>query len=199
MGEAEGAGCCAPTTAFRYCPSNWRWLIVAGGCWLVIRAERAVLLRDLCILGAWGAWRRGCRRFPVALFGRCVVAAGITLPCSPSTRQPSFNPAFAAWSAQNLLASPPPLQYVLAYLPLGLLATFGIRRIWRQPDSRGVVDRLGADRAGTGLPADQRAAPDGQAMIVPLAILAAKRGCTRWRSAASPALVCAARRSRRRC
>ena len=114
--------------------SEWRWLILAGVCWLVVGLSVPFYFVIIyCVLGAWGlaAWVKQ-RRFPLALFARCVVAGGITLPLFLFyTIAFTVNPVFAAWSAQNLLASPPPLQYLLAYLPLGLLALFGARRVWR--------------------------------------------------------------------
>lgn len=142
MGETRAQGAAPLRRRFDIAPSDWRWLIIAGGCWLVVGLSVPFYFVILyCILGAWGlaAWVKA-RRFPVALFGRCVVAAGITLPLFAFyTLTFTFNPAFAAWSGQNLLASPPPLQYLLAYLPLGLLALFGIRRIWRQPGIRAAL------------------------------------------------------------
>ena len=114
--------------------SEWRWLILAGVCWLVVGLSVPFYFVIIyCVLGTWGlaAWVKQ-RRFPLALFARCVVAGGITLPLFLFyTIAFTVNPVFAAWSAQNLLASPPPLQYLLAYLPLGLLALFGARRVWR--------------------------------------------------------------------
>ncbi len=112
---------------------GWKYLILAAACWLIVGLCVSFYLAILyCILGAWGlaAWVKQ-RRFPLALFVRAVIPAAITLPLFlyyllAFTR----NPAFAAWSAQNLLASPPPLQYLFAYLPIGLLAIFGVRRLW---------------------------------------------------------------------
>ena len=46
------------------------------------------------------------------------------------------NPAFAQWSAQNILTSPPPLHNLLAYLPLIVLAVIGGRWLWRQSNLR---------------------------------------------------------------
>jgi hypothetical protein len=67
----------------------------------------------------------------VALFIRCLVAGGVTLPLFLYYILAfSANPAFAAWSAQNNLPSPAPLLYALAYLPLALLALPGVRRVW---------------------------------------------------------------------
>ena len=118
--------------------TDLRWLILAGVCWLIVGLSVPFYLVIVyCILGAWGlaAWIKA-RRFPLALFVRAVIAAAITLPLFAFyTLAFTKNPAFAAWSAQNLLASPSPLQYLLAYLPLGVLAAFGIRGMWRQDDS----------------------------------------------------------------
>ena len=126
------------------------------------RAERAVLSGDprphSRRMGVGGVGQG--RRFPLALFARCVVAAGITLPLFLFyTIAFTVNPVFAAWSAQNLLASPPPLQYLLAYLPLGLLALFGARRAWAHSPSS-AFRWLGADCADFGLSAFQCAAAD---------------------------------------
>jgi hypothetical protein len=51
----------------------------------------------------------------------------------------SQNPAFAHWSAQNILTSPPPVENLLAYLPLGLLAILGAGRIWRSGETRNTL------------------------------------------------------------
>lgn len=124
---------------FDIAPSEWRWLLLAAGCWLVVGLSVPFYFVILyCILGAWGlaAWVKA-RRFPMALFVRSIIAAGITLPLFAFyTLTFTLNPVFAAWSSQNLLASPPPLQYLLAYLPLGLLALVGFRRTWHQAGIR---------------------------------------------------------------
>ena len=118
------------------------WLIVAGVCWLIVGLSVPFYLVIVyCILGAWGlaSWVKR-REFPVALFVRCVIAAGMTVPLFLFyTIAFSVNPAFAAWSAQNNLASPAPMQYVLAYLPLGLMAAFGFRRMGSQPGIRNAL------------------------------------------------------------
>ena len=116
--------------------AHWvRWSVLAGLCWLIVGlAVPFYLVIIYCILGAWGlaAWAR-TRQFPIQLFWRAVVGAGITLPLFLyNTLLFMGNPAFAQWSAQNILASPPPLHYLLAYLPLGALAFIGGRRLWRQ-------------------------------------------------------------------
>ncbi len=129
---------------------QWRWLLAAGALWLVVGLSVPFYFVIIyCILGAWGlaAWVKK-RRFPLALFVRAVIAAGITLPLFLYyTIAFSANPAFAAWSSQNNLASPAPLVYLLGYLPLGALAVFGIRRTWNgwaglkpaRTDRRGVL------------------------------------------------------------
>lgn len=116
--------------------SDWGWLAAAGICWLVVGLSVPFYLATVyCVLGAWGlaAWVKA-KRFPWALFVRAVIVAAITLPLLLFYVVAfAGNPVFAAWSSQNNLASPAPIQYVFAYLPLSLLALFGVRRIWRQP------------------------------------------------------------------
>jgi hypothetical protein len=107
--------------------------ILAGLCWLIVGLSVPFYLVILyCILGAWGlaAWVRQ-RKFPMELFARCGIAAGITLPLFLYyTIAFSTNPAFAVWSAQNSLPSPPPLQYVFAYCVIGIPALFGLGWAW---------------------------------------------------------------------
>lgn len=119
-----------------------RWpvrALLAGACWwLVGLAVPFYLVILYAILGAWGlaAWVR-FRRFPWALLRITALAAGLTLPLFIYTAVVfTTNPAFAQWSAQNILKSPPPLHYVLAYLPLALLALIGGRQLWPQAKLR---------------------------------------------------------------
>ena len=109
--------------------------LLAGLCWLIVGLSVPFYLVILyCILGAWGlaAWWRQ-RRFPFTLFLRCVIGAGITFPLFLYyTAAFSSNPAFAVWSAQNLLPSPSPLQYILAYSVIGIPALFGVGWAWRR-------------------------------------------------------------------
>jgi hypothetical protein len=111
------------------------WSLGAGVGWLVVGlAVPFYLVIIYALLGAWGlaAWLR-TRRFPLALAVRGSVAAVVTLPFFAYNAVVfTTNPAFAQWSAQNLLPSPPPLDYVLAYLPLGALAVIGGRWAWRR-------------------------------------------------------------------
>ncbi len=139
----RGAARCAPTISqYRNTPRiaprpnrevGVAWLLLAAVCWLIVGLCVSFYLAILyCILGAWGiaAWVKQ-RHFPTALFVRAVIPAAITLPLFLYyTLAFTRNPAFAEWSAQNLLASPPPLQYLFAYLPIGLLAIVGVRRLW---------------------------------------------------------------------
>ena len=122
--------------------SNW-WprTLLAGVCFLIVGlAVPFYLVIIYAILGAWGLaiWVRK-RAFPLTLLVRSVVAASLTLPLFLYNLIVfSTHPVFAQWSAQNLLPSPPPLHYVLAYLPLGLLAIIGGRWAWARArdDSR---------------------------------------------------------------
>ena len=63
------------------CIVSWRVIgrrmIAAGVCWLIVGLSVPFYLVIVyCILGAWGlaSWVK-LRRFPVALFVRCVIAA----------------------------------------------------------------------------------------------------------------------------
>ncbi|MBZ0302780.1 MAG: hypothetical protein K8J31_23755, partial [Anaerolineae bacterium] len=118
------------------------WALLAGLCgWIVGLAVPFYLVVIDAILGAWGlaAWIRG-RRFPWRLFRSAGLAAGLTVPLLLyNVVVFSRNPAFAQWSAQNILESPPPLHYLLAYLPLGLLAILGPRQMWRHSETRGAL------------------------------------------------------------
>jgi hypothetical protein len=109
--------------------------ILAGLCWLIVGLSVPFYVVILyCILGAWGvaAWARE-RRFPTALFLRCVIAAGITFPLFLYyTAAFSSNPAFEVWSVQNSLPSPSPLQYALAYSVIGIPALMGMVWAWRR-------------------------------------------------------------------
>jgi hypothetical protein len=49
------------------------------------------------------------------------------------------NPAFKVWSAQNLILSPSPIHYLLAFGPLGLLAAVGGWQIWKGGSVRGMM------------------------------------------------------------
>lgn len=109
---------------------GWRWALAAGLCWLLMGLAVPFYLAVIyAVLGAWGlaAWLLA-RRFPARLARHAALAALVTLPLfGYNALLFAGNPAFAQWSAQNLLPSPPPLHYALAYLPLALLALPGAR------------------------------------------------------------------------
>ena len=113
----------------------WHRALLAGGLWIVVGLAVPFYLAVIyAILGAWGlaAWVRN-RTFPAQLFYRALLAAAVTLPLfAYNVLVFTANPAFARWSAQNILTSPPPLHYLLAYLPLALLAIIGGRWLWQQ-------------------------------------------------------------------
>ena len=157
-----------------------RWLI-AGGCLLADRrVERTVLSRDPLLhprrVGLGGVDQAAA--FPVALFVRCLIAAAITLPLFLFyTIAFSVNPAFAAWSAQNNLASP-----VADTISAGLSAA---RRCWqRSASAPHLAARSGICRSAliigwvlivpilVYLPINVQRRMS-EAVIVPLAILAA--------------------------
>lgn len=111
------------------------YALLAGVCWLVVAlAVPFYLVVIYAVLGAWGlvTWVRQ-RVFPWRLFVRCIIAAGLTLPFFLyASIAFSTNPAFAVWSAQNQLSSPPPLQYLFAYSLVGIPALAGMVWAWRE-------------------------------------------------------------------
>jgi hypothetical protein len=117
--------------------SRDRWAVpalLAGLSWLISGMAVPFYLAVIyAVLGAWGlaAWLRD-RAFPWRLFRAALLAGAVTLPYfAYNLLLFTADPFFAGWSAQNLLATPPPLHVVLAYLPLGLLAIIGARAAWR--------------------------------------------------------------------
>jgi hypothetical protein len=109
--------------------------LFAALCWLVVGLAvpfYLVIVYGLVSVWLLAVWLRQ-RRFPVDLFIRCAIAVAITLPLfAYFTFVFSTNPAFARWSAQNLLPSPHPIHYLLAYGILGALAVIGGRWAWRR-------------------------------------------------------------------
>lgn len=74
---------------------------------------------------------RVAQAFPARLFWRVLVGGGATLPLFGFYALAfTGNPVFARWTAQNLLPSPPPLHYLLAYGLLALPAFWGMRWAW---------------------------------------------------------------------
>lgn len=150
--------------------------VVAALCWLIVGlAVPFYLVIIYCILGGWGlaAWIR-TRRFPWLLFYRAALAAGLTVPLFVYNAWVfSSNPAFAQWSAQNLLASPPLLHNLLAYLPFIVLGIIGGRWLWRQGNVRNMLligwPTLVPALVYLPINVQRRLA---EAVIVPLAILA---------------------------
>jgi len=130
------------------------------------------------ILGVWGLARWAAeRRFPFELARRAVPAAAMTIPLFVYNAWIFLrNPAFAQWSAQNILTSPPMFEYVIAYLPLGAFAVIAGRWAWNQAREKGqhalLIGWLIAVPILVYLPINvQRRLAEG--VIVPLAILAA--------------------------
>ncbi|MEO1443936.1 MAG: hypothetical protein AAFV33_26290, partial [Chloroflexota bacterium] len=77
------------------------------------------------------------RAFPMALFIRAVIAGGITLPLFFYYLWAfNSNPAFVQWSSQNILASPPPWHYLLAYGPVLIAGAVALRRVWQTAGNR---------------------------------------------------------------
>lgn len=157
-----------------------RWLIWSVGsalCWGVMALSVPFYLPIVyCIVGVWGlACLIRNRRFPTKLFIRAVTACALTLPLFAYYAYVfASNQAFAVWSAQNDLPSPPLIDYVLAYGLIALLAVLALRRVWQNPNMhyRLLVGWIIIVPLLVYLPLNvQRRMSEG--VIVPLAILAA--------------------------
>lgn len=113
---------------------GWRWAVGAAGLWIITGLSVPFYLAILyAILGVWGllVWVHD-RRFPLGLFWRALLAAGLTLPLFGFYAWTfSQNPVFAQWSAQNILTSPPIWHTLLAYAPLLVLGWWGARHAWQ--------------------------------------------------------------------
>jgi hypothetical protein len=108
--------------------------IFAGVCWLVVGLNVPFFLTILyAILGAWGlaAWIYA-RRFPTHLFWTVIIPALITLPLFIHFALAfANNLVFRQWTAQNLLPSPSPIDYALAYSVIAVFAIIGGRWAWQ--------------------------------------------------------------------
>ncbi len=118
------------------------YAVLAGGLWLVTALSVPFYLVVIyAVLGVWGLllWAKN-RAFPTDLFVRCLIAGGITLPLfAYYVWVFSANPAFAQWSGQNTLPSPPLHHYLLAYGPFLVAGAFAVRSVWRSADERATV------------------------------------------------------------
>lgn len=105
--------------------------IGAGLCWAGVGlCVPFYLLVIYGILGGWGLarWLRN-KRFPKAFAVQGLLASSLTFPLLLYYLMVfNQNKAFAQWSSQNLLPSPHPLHYLLAYGILAILAMFSLRR-----------------------------------------------------------------------
>jgi hypothetical protein len=127
----------------------------------------------LAWLAALGAL---ARRFPWLEIGLAGIAGFLpALYVAYNVWLFSTNPVFATWSGQNLLPSPPPLEYLIAYGPLAGLAVPGVMSLARQSFNQRTAILLAwpvAALALVYLPINvQRRLLEG--IVVPLAILAA--------------------------
>lgn len=156
-----------------------RHALLAGLCWWLVGLAVPFYLGIVyVVLGMWGlvSWAAR-RRFPARLARSAIPAALVTLPLFAYYALAfSANPAFALWSTQNRLPAPPPLDYLLAYLVVGLPALLGARVAWARArrDARYAL-LVGWAVAGllfVYLPINvQRRL--GEGVLVPLAVLAA--------------------------
>jgi hypothetical protein len=160
--------------------------LTAAVCWMITTFNVPFFLVIVyCILGAWGlaAWVR-TRQFPTRLLLRVIVPALLTLPLFIYYAVVfSSNLVFRQWTAQNLLPSPSPLDYVLAYGVIGIFAFVGGRWAWRKANIHRIAKEAGVEALLIGwvlivpilvyLPFLNVQRRMSEAVIVPLAILAA--------------------------
>jgi len=179
--------------------------VFAALCWLIVGLTVPFYLPIIyVILATWGLvlWITH-RRFPREFVIAGGIAAVITLPLfAYFTYTFAANPIFAIWSSQNILQSPPPLDYAAAYILLVAFALISVRWLWRKLSSQ--YSALSTHHFGLllwpiivpilvylPLNVQRRMA---EAVIVPLAILAAvglrflKRQ-PRWKRLYRPSIV----------
>lgn len=112
-----------------------RSVLLACACWIGVGLVVPFSLASIyAVLGTWGlaAWVRR-RAFPVELVAPFVISAGLTLPLFTFLAyQFSANPLLGQWAAQNLLPSPHPLHYFMAYVVIGVPALWGARWAWKR-------------------------------------------------------------------
>lgn len=111
-----------------------RWALLAGLCWVLVGLGVAFYLVIIyCIVLAWGAatWARQ-RTLPWQLIRPASIAVIITWPLFfYFVWLFTFNEPFTSWSAQNLLPSPHPVVFALAYIFFIPLAILGGWWHWR--------------------------------------------------------------------
>lgn len=125
---------------------RWQDAVIAGGMWVIMG-----FFQPLAVVSAWGALAGfiGILTFRVMLlhlhswdewkfWARQVVLAGITSSPMVLYNFLSFqlDPFLRKWQAQNILPSPPPGDYFLAYGPVMLPVVYFLYRRWRQLDAK---------------------------------------------------------------
>lgn len=149
--------------------------LAAGLCWLLVGVIVPFYLAVIyAVLSAWGLlrWLRE-RRFPRDLAITGGAAALIAAPALVYNAVVfASSPAFGVWSAQNILPSPHPIHYLLAYGVIGALALIGAWAARRDPRWTLPLAWIAIAPLLVYLPINvQRRLAEG--VIVPLAALAA--------------------------
>jgi hypothetical protein len=116
--------------------TDYKWIgtmLLASLSWLVMALSVPFYIGVVAaILGSWGiaVWISS-RRFPQALFIRCIVGSILPLPYLVYTAWVfTTNPIMRTWSSQNILYSPHPLHYVFGYGVPAILAAVALRWAW---------------------------------------------------------------------
>jgi hypothetical protein len=130
--------------ARRKIPAGALWLLLGLVQPLYVPIAWAVVGGHLALLGIWQAWRQRqgwrvdwlvCLRDPGwrGYLRRAVVDLLLSSPLVIYTLLSSqADPFFRSWTAQNLILSPPPLDYFLAYGLPGLIFLAGLPLLWKQ-------------------------------------------------------------------
>lgn len=121
---------------------GWRYTALTGLCWLVLSAANPFYL--LAAVAACAGWLAGrsilARRLDLRFMFTALIAGlpggvfdGIIL------WQIGGDPVYAAWNAQNTLATPSLIQLLLAYGPFLPFAAIGLHALWRSQDQRAAL------------------------------------------------------------
>jgi uncharacterized membrane protein len=122
-----------------------RYALLAGCALAAMTAIGAFYIVIPCAVfgAAWLLRRWRMRRMPDHPWIEAGLAALALAIAAPVLGYNAYvfltNPAFKIWSAQNLILSPAPVHYVLAFGPLALLAAIGGWQIWKDDSTRGWV------------------------------------------------------------
>jgi len=159
--------------------------LAIGVAWAVMGAHVALgwLLRGRA--AGW-AWRTDLKAAAIAAALTAPLLAYVTLALR-------LDPVLRQWLAQNLLPSPPPLHYLLAYVGLLLPALVGARALWQRAPRLAVLAAawvlLAFVLAYLPVPPQRRLLEGVQLPLVALAVVGLGSLAARWRRPATLAVL----------